>query len=164
MELDHDGFMSLALDEAHKGAALGNTFVGAVIGKNGVVIGRGHNTVMSERNPLNHAETVAIANTCRALGTADLSGSTLYSTMEPCPMCLWAIHRAGIRRLVLGGRLASMGRTDLGDYSVEKFLELVHEKMDLITGVRAEECERLRREWGVYPLEMNLGPRSGQPD
>ena len=160
-KLDHNACMGLALEEAHKGAILGNTFVGAVIVKDDQVISRGYNTVISERNPLNHAETVAIANACRALGTGNLFGATLYSTMEPCPMCLWAIHRAGIGRLVLGGRLESMGRTDTGDYSVEKFWELVRQKIDLITGVRTEECERLRHKWGNYPLELKSPPGLG---
>ncbi len=147
MDLDHDHFMRLALEQAEKGAAAGNNFVGSVIVKDGTVIGAGYNTVVSEQNPVNHAETIAIMDACGKLGTKDLSGTTLYTTMEPCPMCLWAIHVAGIERLVLGGRHASMGRTDLGDYSVELLLELTRQTIDLVTGVRNEECERRRREW-----------------
>ncbi len=147
MAMDHDHFMGLALEESHKAAAEGNKAVGAVIVKEGRVVGVGHNTVDSEADPTNHAETVAIRDACRKLATADLAGCTLYTAMEPCPMCLWAIHLAGIERLVLGGRHAGMKRTDLGDYSVEKLLELTRQSIDLVTGIRTRECEDLRRDW-----------------
>ena len=62
-------------------------------------------------------------------------------------MCLWAIHVAGIRQLVLGGRHAAMKREDLGDYSVEKLLELTRQKLDVVTGVRTEQCEAMRWAW-----------------
>ena len=145
-KVSHEAYMDLALEEAAKGAALGNKLVGSVIVKDDVVIGRGYNSVVSKVNPINHSETVAIMDACRGLGTTDLGGSTLYSTMEPCPMCLWAIHIAGIDRLVLGGRHAAMGRADLGDYSVEKLLALTRQTLDVVTGVRSNECIRLRRE------------------
>lgn len=147
MASPHDHFMGLALAEARKGASKGNKLVGAVVVKDDRVVGAGHNTVASENNLVNHAEVVAISDACRNLATLDLSGATLYSTMEPCPMCLWAIHLAGISRLVLGGRHASMGRPDLGDYSVEALLALTRQNMEVVTGVRTDECERLRREW-----------------
>ena len=147
MEAQHDRFMDLALEEAGKGAAEGNKPVGAIIVLRGEIVGRGRNTVDTERDPLNHAEMVAIRDACRRLDTASLAGATLYSAMEPCPMCLWAIHIAGINELVLGGRHASMGRADLGDYSIEKLLELTHQKMRIVTGVRTGECEAMRRAW-----------------
>jgi tRNA(adenine34) deaminase len=147
LEPEHERYMDLALQEARQGMAQGNKPVGAIIVLRGEVIGRGWNTVDSERDPTNHAEIVAIRDACRKLNSASLEGATLYSAMEPCPMCLWAIHTAGISQLVLGGRHAAMKRADMGDYSVEKLLELTRQKLDLVTGVRAQECEAMRWAW-----------------
>jgi tRNA(Arg) A34 adenosine deaminase TadA len=147
MTAAHEYFMDLALREAEKGVAEGNKPVGALIVLDGVVIGTGRNTVDRERDPTNHAEIVAIRAACRTQKSETLAGATLYSTMEPCPMCLWALHIAGINQLVLGGRHASMQRPDLGDYSVEKLLSLTRQQLDLVTGVRTRECEDTRRAW-----------------
>jgi tRNA(adenine34) deaminase len=62
-------------------------------------------------------------------------------------MCLWAIHIAGIKRIVLGGRHAAMKRKDLGNYTIEKLLSLTRQQLDLITGVRTKECEDMRWAW-----------------
>ena len=145
--VNHDHFMDLALEESRKAEAAGNKPVGTVIVRDETVIGAGHNTVVSASDPTNHAEIVAIRDACRRLGTTDLSGATLYSAMEPCPMCLWAIHVAGIGRLVLGGRHATMKRMDLGAYSVEKLMALMGQRIDLVTNVKRRECEDMRRRW-----------------
>ena len=144
---DHDHIMDLALEESRKAGAEGNKPVGSVIVRDENVIGAGHNTVVSEGDTTSAAEIAAIRDACRRLGTTDLSGATLYTAMEPCPMCLWAIHVAGIGRLVLGGRHASMNRTDLGDYSVEKLMALTGQRIDLVTDVKRRECEDMRRRW-----------------
>jgi tRNA(Arg) A34 adenosine deaminase TadA len=70
---------------------------GAVIVKDGTIIGKGCNRVTSEKDPTAHAEIVAIRNACKSLDTFDLSGAMIYSTCEPCPMCLSAIYWAGIQ-------------------------------------------------------------------
>jgi len=70
---------------------------GAVIVKDGTIVGKGCNRVTSEKDPTAHAEIVAIRNACKSLDTFDLSGAVIYSTCEPCPMCLSAIYWAGIQ-------------------------------------------------------------------
>lgn len=147
MASTHERIMALALREAGKGAAQGNKPVGAIIMRRGEVIAHGRNTADSAGDPTNHAEMVAIRAACRKQKSTTLKGATLYSTMEPCPMCLWAIYITGIKRLVLGGRHAAMKRKDLGSYSVEKLLGLTRQKMNLVTGVRTRECEDMRRAW-----------------
>lgn len=144
---EHKAFMAMCLDEARAGQRAGNNPVGSVIVRGGEILGMGHNTVVSGTNPLYHAEVVAIQNACRMIGSADLSGATLYSSLEPCPMCCWAAHVAGIRRIVLGGRHASIGSTHVGDYSVEKLMALTRQQWELVTGVLQQECEELRRAW-----------------
>jgi tRNA(Arg) A34 adenosine deaminase TadA len=146
-DTDDHHFMGLALAESHTAGAAGNMPVGAVIVRDGTAIGSGHNTVVSERDPTNHAEVAAIRDACRRLGTADLSGATLYTAMEPCPMCFWAIHVAGIRRVVLGGRHANVHRPDLGRYSVETMMAMTGQHLELVTEIRRRECEALWRQW-----------------
>lgn len=140
----HANFMGLALDEACLAGAEGNLAVGSVIVKNGRVVGRGRNLVRSSGDPTAHAETVAIRDACRHLETADLSGGACYTTMEPCPMCCWAIVVAGIERVVLGARHVDAGNTTVGDYTVERLIAMTRRDLELTTGIRSEECLALR--------------------
>ena len=144
METDHHHFMGLALDQARQGFDEGNSPIGSVIVRYGAIIGEGHNTVATDLDPTAHAETVAIRDACRKLGTTDLSGATCYTTAEPCPMCCWMILRSGILRLVLGARYAGLPGADVGDYTVEGLVVLTAQSLDVVTGVRVEECVALR--------------------
>lgn len=141
-----DDFMRAAIDEARRGAAAGNLAVGSVIVRAGAVIGAGCNTVNADGDPTAHAEIVAIRDACRREGSTTLPGATLYTSMEPCPMCLWAIRSAGIERLVLGARHAAFRRPDLGRYSVEALIEMTGAPLEVVTGVLEDECEALRPE------------------
>lgn len=140
-------FMGEALAIAEDAAARNNTLVGAVIVKDDSIIGRGGNEATSKRNPLRHAEIEAIDDAMQTVGTDGLAGATLYSTMEPCPLCAWAIHSVGIKRVVLGARFADLGRTDLGSYSFEALMKMTGKDVALETGVRSEECIERRQEW-----------------
>ena len=84
----------------------------------------------------------------RTHGAERVAGSTVYSTMEPCPMCAGAMKLAGIARLVLGLRHATLRRTDLGEYAIETFCRLAGYDLALTTGVLDAECLALRRRWG----------------
>jgi tRNA(adenine34) deaminase len=140
MTEDHARFMALALDEARAAAAEGNVAVGSVIVRDGQVVGRGHNLVRTGIDPTAHAETVAIRDACRRLGVAELSGGICYTTMEPCPMCCWAIVVADIERVVLGCRHADAGNVAVGDYTVERLIALGHRELGLTTGIAVDEC------------------------
>jgi len=142
-------YMRLALAQAEDAYARGDWPVGAVIVKDGVVLATGQNRQLTERNLLVHAETDAIRNAEAGHGLEMLAGATLYATMEPCPMCAWAIRAARLRRLVLGLRHATLRRTDMGRYAVEPFYEMVgFGELTLSTGVLEAECLALRRRWG----------------
>ena len=145
MANDHDRFMDLALAEAARANADGNIGVGSLIVRDGVVIGVGRNRVNSDHDPTAHAEVDAIRDACRKLETTDLAGATCYTTMEPCPMCCWALQEANLVELVLGARHAAMKRTNLGTYAVETLLELTDRQMAIVTGVLIAECEAIRR-------------------
>lgn len=147
MERDHLDYMQRALEQARESLRRGNRGVASIIVRNGEIIGEGQNTIFTDFDPSAHAEVAAIRQACGRLKTLDLSGSTLYSTLEPCPMCFWCMQEARIGRLVLGGRYAGIGRTDVGRYTVESFLELTGRKIEIITGVLAKECEAVRIEW-----------------
>jgi tRNA(Arg) A34 adenosine deaminase TadA len=141
--------MRMALDAAEEAFARGDWPVGAVLVNGGEVLSIGQNRQISQRDLLVHAETDAIRVAESRHGLARLAGGTLYATMEPCPMCAWAVKAAGIRRLVLGLRHATLRRTDLGRYRIESFCEMVgFGELEFTTGVLEAECLALRRRWG----------------
>ena len=102
-------YMRLALAPAAEAAAEGEVPVGAVIVRDGAVVGTGRNRRETARSALAHAEIEAIADACRRLGGWRLFGSTLYVTLEPCPMCAGAIINARIDRVVYGARDSKAG-------------------------------------------------------
>ena len=147
MDGEHERYMDRAMALATQAMNEGNRPAGCVIVKDGKVVGEGRNLVNTEVDPTAHGEIVAIRRTALALGTVDLSGCTLYTSMEPCAMCCWAMIDAKIPRLVLGCRHAQLERKDIGRYSVEALVAMTGRRLEIITGVRAAECEAQRRSW-----------------
>lgn len=141
---DHVRYMRMALEIAEQAGLQGNLGIGSVIVRDGRVIGRGSNKMRTAKSPLVHAETDAIADACRSLDTDTLAGSTLYTTMEPCAMCAGAMLNANIRTWVMGGRLKAVGRTDLGQYSAETFVDFMAADVEIVTGILPEECQAMR--------------------
>ena len=96
----HEQFMKRAIELSRKNleTGAGGPF-GAVIVKDGVIIGEGHNKVTSTNDPTAHAEVTAIRDACKNLSQFDLSGSVIYTSCEPCPMCLAAIYWARIEKI-----------------------------------------------------------------
>lgn len=83
---------------------------GAVVVKDGRIVGEGLNRSAARLDPTSHGETEAIRDACRTLGSTDLSGCDLYTSCEPCAMCVAAMHIAGIRRLFYAASLDQSGR------------------------------------------------------
>ncbi len=96
----HEDYLNIAFKEAFKSlrANTGGPF-GAVVVKDGKIIGIGGNQVISKNDPTAHAEIVAIRDACKNISNFDLSGAVLYATCEPCPMCLSAIYWANIKEV-----------------------------------------------------------------
>ena len=95
--------MQMAVEEALKGIRSGDGGpFGSVIVKDGKVVGTGHNKVVKDQNPTLHGEVVAIGDACHNLGTFDLSGCDIYTTGEPCHMCLCACMWANINKIYYG--------------------------------------------------------------
>jgi guanine deaminase len=110
-----------AFKEAYAGVSLshGGPF-GAVVTRSGVIIGRGHNTVLKEEDPTCHAEINAIRKASRYLKSHSLKGCALVTTAEPCPMCLAAAYWAGIRNVYYmagGSAISAIGFSDEKIYS-----------------------------------------------
>ena len=95
-------FMSQALTLAKEAASIGEVPVGAVVVRDGAIIGRGYNRRETDGSAIAHAEILAIEEACRAVGSWRLCGCTLYVTLEPCPMCTGAIVNARLDRVVFG--------------------------------------------------------------
>ena len=140
--------MRQALDEARKAGEAGNRAIGSVIVREGAVVGRGGNCRESAVDPTGHAEMTALRDAATSLQRVDLSGCTLYTTFEPCPMCCGAVIANDVSAVVVGGRHSPQDRR-WGDYTVEKLLAMTgwDEKVHLTTGILAEECASVLREW-----------------
>ncbi|HSH97832.1 MAG: tRNA adenosine(34) deaminase TadA [Methylophilaceae bacterium] len=102
IELADEQFMRVALELAHLAAEAGEVPVGAIVVKDGEIIGRGSNAPIVSHDPSAHAEIIAMRDAAKKLGNYRLVGSTLYVTLEPCAMCTGAIQHARIARLVYG--------------------------------------------------------------
>jgi len=114
-------YMKEAIKEAYYGIDKkhGGPF-GAVVVKNGKIIGRGHNRVLKDNDPTCHGEIMAIRDACRKLNSFDLSNCVLYTTAEPCPMCKGAILWANISKVYYG---CSIEDTDEIGFRDQKFYE-----------------------------------------
>ena len=140
--------MGLALERARgQLAAGGRPIYCLIVQPDGRLAGEAGNTVSRDMDPSAHAEVNAIRSACARLKTVDLSGSTLYTTMEPCPMCLATALEAKISSIVLGARHQRVGRADLPNYSVESHLASMSKRLDVVPGIREQECEQLRLAW-----------------
>ena len=133
-------FMLEALAEAQKSYEIGEVPVGAVVVKDGEIVGRGHNLHETDKNALRHAELIAIDEACKKLGGWRLWQCDLYVTLEPCPMCTGAIINSRIKRVVFGAFDKKAGSCA----SVVNLFELPYNhKPELISGVMENECAEL---------------------
>ena len=107
--MPHTIFMRAALEEAQKAFEKGEVPVGAVLVKEDEIIARAHNLKEERRDPTAHAEILVIQEASRILSSWRLSGTTLYVTIEPCPMCAGALIQARIEKLVFGARDSRAG-------------------------------------------------------
>ncbi len=137
--------MQAALAEAGKGGDAGEVPVGAVVIIDGDTLGSGHNTSISAHDPSGHAEIVALRAAASAQGNHRLTGATLYVTLEPCAMCMGAIAKARISRLVFGAYDPKAGAAgSVIDLTDSKAL---NHRFETNGGVLADECAGLLREF-----------------
>jgi tRNA(adenine34) deaminase len=138
-------FMSAALEQARAGAALNEVPVGCVIVRDGKVIARAHNRVLTDRDPTAHCELLAIRETASSLASERLVGCDLYVTLEPCAMCAAAISFARIRRLYYGAADPKGGAVENG---VRFFASpTCHHRPEIYGGIGEVEAATLLKEF-----------------
>ena len=136
-ETDTD-YMQIALDLARQAALNGEVPVGAIIVKDGEIIGRGSNAPIGLHDPTAHAEVIAMRQAAQHLGNYRLVDCTLYVTLEPCAMCSGAMQHARIAKLVYG---ASDPKTGACGSVVNLMAEQkLNHHTEVVAGVMAEEC------------------------
>ena len=116
--MDDADYMRKAIEKAKKGVAEGQSPFGACIVKGERIVAVEHNRVFEKGDPTAHAEVVAIKAAAKKLKTIDLSGCTIYSTCEPCPMCFSACHWARISKIVYGTRIEDAKRIGFHEFPV----------------------------------------------
>ena len=102
-------FMTRCFELAALAKAAGESAVGTVIVRDGVIIAEGVETIHAASDPSGHAETLAIREACARLGTTDLSDCTLYTNVEPCFMCGYLVRQTGVRRVVMSRDCGEIG-------------------------------------------------------
>jgi tRNA(adenine34) deaminase len=134
-------WMELALELARSAAAAGEVPVGAVVVKDGVVVGRGHNRNLTENDPTGHAELVALRDAAARLGNHRLVGCTIFATIEPCAMCAGAMVHSRLARLVYGASDPKAGAAG-SVLTVLNHPRLNH-RMEVTAGVLADQCSEV---------------------
>ena len=117
-------FMEMAIRLSEENIDTGGGPFGAVIVRNGEVIATGTNRVVPNNDPTAHAEVMAIRSACEKLGTFQLTDCTVYSSCEPCPMCLSALYWAGVKRICYGNTKDDAKAIQFDDSFIYDQLEL----------------------------------------
>lgn len=139
--LDDEYFMREALSQAEAAGCLGEVPVGAVVVRDGVIVGRGFNSPIGDHDPTAHAEVAALRDAARRLGNYRLPGCELFVTLEPCAMCAGAIMHARIARVVYGARDQ---KTGVHGSILDLFAETrLNHHTEVLGGVLADHCGRL---------------------
>ena len=132
-------FMRRAIDLSIENIDTGGGPFGAVIVRDGKLIASGTNRVVPNNDPTAHAEVVAIRNACRELETFDLSGCTVYTSCEPCPMCLSALYWAGVERICYANTKRDAAAISFDDSYIYDQLRLDYDR-------RTIHCEHFMRD------------------
>ncbi len=139
--MDHQVYMQEALQEARKAYTLREVPIGAVLVVDGKIVGRGHNMREIWKDSTAHAEIVAMRQAALRLGDWRLTGSTLYSTIEPCPMCAGALVQFRVGTLVYGAPDPKAG-------AVDSLVDLVRDprfnhRIEVVAGVLEADCREI---------------------
>lgn len=147
-------YMQMAIDEARYGirGGYGGPF-GAVVVKDGVVVGRGHNRVLGIHDPTAHGEVQAIRDAGARLGTHDLTGCDIYTTGEPCHMCLCACLWANIRHVYYGCTIKDNALIGFRDDHFNDLFAGRDKMADYLTEMDREACLQLFEDYRNMPHE-----------
>ena len=140
-------FMSRAIELSIESVSRGTGPFGAVIVKDNKIIAEGFNTVTSTKDPTSHAEIVAIRSACKELNNFTLKGYDLYTTCEPCPMCLSAIYWARIDRVYYANTRKDAQKIDFSD-------SMIYEELNKSIKDRKIPMHQMMREEAIKAFEM----------
>lgn len=137
-------FMKAAIEEAEAGISKneGGPF-GSVVVKDGKIVGRGHNQVVLLSDPTCHGEMQAIRDACKKLNTFDLSGCELYTTGEPCNMCLSACIWANLQKVYYGCTIADNEIIGFRDKKIDSIFGGRDKLKDFLINIDREQCLKL---------------------
>jgi guanine deaminase len=147
---NHENFMKMAIElsEHNVKQGLGGPF-GAVIVKDGMVVARSANKVVSQNDPTAHAEVSVIRLACQELNTFNLEGCEIYTSCEPCPMCLGAIYWARIDKIYYANTKADAAEIGFDDHLIYQELDLPMDKRKLpIVQLMRDEALNAFKLWG----------------
>lgn len=147
--MSDEAYMRVAIEKARQGIAQSQLPVAAAIVKKDKVIIVAHNTVWQTCDPTAHAEMTAIRQAAHQLKSIRFQGCTIFSTTEPCPMCLAAIHWAGFDRVVFGATIADSAKYGFNELLVDvaQLAKLGQSHLKVQGGVLRKECAGLFAEW-----------------
>jgi len=137
--------MREALRLAREGAAAAEVPVGAVVERDGAIIGRGWNSPIARHDPTAHAEILALRAAAESIGNYRLEGATLYCTLEPCVMCAGALVASRVARLVFGARDLRFGGVRSKFQVADS--DVLNHRVAIVEGVLGAECVELLREF-----------------
>ena len=142
-------FMKIAKENADKGISKneGGPFGAVIVDKNGNIISNGNNKVLLEKDPTAHAEITAIREACRKLNTHDLSDYILYTSCEPCPMCLSAIIWANIKEVYYGCTKEDAAEIGFRDEVIYDFIKGKDKTLLNLKQIDREECIKTFEEY-----------------
>lgn len=150
--MPHKKFMKEAIQKAIAGVRKGQTPFGACIVKNEKIISCAHNVVWHTTDITAHAEIHAIRLACRKLKTIDLSGCTIYSTCEPCPMCFSACHWAKISKIIYGVSIANAKKIGFNELFVSnKIMKRIgRSPVEIQSSFLRKECLETFKLWAKH--------------
>jgi tRNA(Arg) A34 adenosine deaminase TadA len=146
-------FMSQAIELAKQGMAAnaGGPF-GAVVVKDGEIVGRGNNRVTSTNDPTAHAEVIAIREACNALGSFQLDGCSIYTSCEPCPMCLGAIYWARPEKVFYACTRDDAAVIGFDDNFIYEELEKANDEREMVlVSLMRDEALEVFNSWAAKP-------------
>ena len=151
--LEPERLMRLAIEAAHQGIRAGQSPFGCAIASDAGVVAVAHNQVLATTDITCHAEVNAVRQACRAIGDVHLTGFTVATTCEPCPMCTAALHWARVGIIYYGASIADAAAAGFNELEVPagELLRLGSSSVEIVPGVLAPECKELFREWAQNP-------------
>ncbi len=144
------GYLKMAGELASSGVLSnhGGPFGAVIVSKEGEVVGRGYNRVTSSLDPTAHAEIVAIRDACTTVKNFKLEGATIYSSSEPCPMCMAAIYWARISKVVYSNSKSEAAKIGFDDLWLDKELHLpLDQRKVKMIHIESPSCKNVFGDW-----------------